>query len=127
MKHKFLALVTIIGLFLAPISAFGHHGWAAFDSNSTVTFKATVTEFHFVNPHSVVEFDVDDGHGRVQKWEGELTSNLRLALKGWKANSLEAGTPITITGYRAQSGVNVIRVIKIVLASGKELQIEPGN
>jgi hypothetical protein len=34
---------------------------------------------------------------------------------------------ITISGYRAQSGAHVIRVTKIVLASGKELEPEPGH
>jgi hypothetical protein len=120
MKSAFLFL-------LAPVMALGHHGWAAFDPKATVTFKAKVTEFHFVNPHSVVEFEFKDDHGQIEKWEGELTSNLRLSRKGWAAVSLEAGMEITISGYRAQSGAHVIRVTKIVLASGKELELEPGD
>jgi Family of unknown function (DUF6152) len=112
---------------LVPTVALAHHGWAAFDPKATVTYKAKVTEFHFVNPHSVVEFEFKDDHGQIQKWEGELTSNLRLSRKGWTATSLEAGIEITISGYRAQSGAHVIRVTKIVLASGKELELEPGD
>jgi hypothetical protein len=69
-------------LLLAPVLALGHHGWAAFDPKATVTFQAKVTEFHFVNPHSVVEFEFMNDHGQFEKWEGELTSNLRLSRKG---------------------------------------------
>jgi Family of unknown function (DUF6152) len=119
---KFSALILLV-----PVVALAHHGWAAFDPKATVTFKAKVTEFHFVNPHSVVEFEFIDDHGQIQKWEGELTSNLRLSRKGWTASSLATGTELTISGYRAQSGAHVIRVTKIVLASGRELELEPGD
>src|SRR5579864_1844407 len=108
MKNVLLPVPAIAAaLLLMPGSASGHHGWAAFDSKATVTFHATVTDFHFVNPHSVVEFDVKDDKGQVQNWQGELTSATRLASKGWTATSLEAGAELTITGYRAQSGVRV--------------------
>jgi Family of unknown function (DUF6152) len=128
MKNKLSVILAVTAAFLLiPGLASGHHGWAAFDPKATVTFKAMVTEFHFVNPHSVVDFEFKDDHGQVQKWEGELTSNLRLALKGWTRTTLEAGTPITISGYKAQSGAHVIRVMKIVMADGKELELEPGN
>jgi hypothetical protein len=128
MKNKlFVFQATAVALLLIPGLASAHHGWAAFDPKSTVTFKAAVTEFHFVNPHCVVEFEFKDDHGEVQKWQGELTSNLRLSLKGWTRTSLEPGMEMTISGYKAQSGAHVIRVTKIVLANGKELELEPGN
>jgi hypothetical protein len=128
MKNVLLIfLAAAASLVWMPGLATAHHGWAAFDSKSTVTFKGTVTEFHFVNPHSVVEFDVKDDKGQVQKWQGELTSASRLATKGWTATSLEVGDELTITGYRAQSGVRVIRITKILSSKGTELKIESGN
>jgi hypothetical protein len=75
MKNILLTLIAAAGL------ASAHHGWAAFDSKSTVTFQSTVTEFRFLNPHSVVEFDVKDDKGQVQKWQGELTSASRFCAK----------------------------------------------
>jgi hypothetical protein len=122
--------LTILGgalFLLIPIVTPAHHGWAAFDPKATVTYKAKVTEFHYVNPHCVVEFEFKDDQGQIEKWEGELTSNLRLSRLGWTRTSLEAGMEITISGYKAQSGAHVIRVMKIVLASGKELELEPGD
>jgi hypothetical protein len=115
------------GFLGAPGWARAHHGWAAFDSKATVIFQATVTDFHFVNPHSVVEFDVKDDKGQVQKWQGELTSAARLSSKGWTATTIEPGDEITISGYRAQSGLHVIRIMKIVSAKGAELKIDSGN
>ncbi len=127
MKNMWLTfLVIAAGLFWTPRLASGHHGWAAFESKTTVTFKGTVTDFHFVNPHSVVDFEVTDEHGQVQKWQGELTSAARLASKGWTATTLEDGNEVTITGYRAQSGVRTLRISKII-SNGTELKIEAGN
>ena len=127
MKNIWLTfLVIAASLFWTPRWASGHHGWAAFESKTTVTFKGTVTDFHFVNPHSVVDFEVTDEHGQVQKWQGELTSAARLASKGWTATTLEDGNEVTITGYRAQSGVRTLRISKII-ANGTELKIEAGN
>src|SRR4051812_34248219 len=55
------ALAIGLALFLAAGAvALAHHGLEAFDQTSKVTLKGTVTAFHFVNPHSVVEFDVKD-------------------------------------------------------------------
>jgi len=128
MKNILLSfLVTTASLLCMPRVASGHHGWAAFDSKLSTTFKATVTDFRFVNPHSVVEFDAKDDQGKVQKWQGELTSATRLASKGWTATSLEPGDELTITGYRAQSGVRTIRIMKILSSNGTELKIEIGN
>lgn len=127
MKNIPLTFLAVAASFLLmPGLASGHHGWAAFESKTTVTFKGAVTDFHFVNPHSVVDFDVTDDQGQVHSWQGELTSAARLATKGWTATTLEAGNEVTITGYRAQSGVRTLRISKII-SNGVELKIETGN
>src|SRR5262245_11733718 len=124
---SFLALATT--LLLIPDSARAHHGWAAFTSEpgSQITLKGTVKEFHFVNPHSVVEFKVKDDGGQIQVWEGELTSNTNLTARGWTAASLEEKEEITITGYPAKNGARAMRITKIVLSNGKELKVGGGN
>src|SRR5262249_32736026 len=123
----FLAVAT--ALLLIPDPARAHHGWVAFASEpgSQITLKGTVKEFHFVNPHSVVEFDVKDDNGQIQRWEGELTSNSNLAPRGWTATSIEYKAEITITGYPARNGSHAMRVTRIVFSNGKELRIGGGN
>jgi hypothetical protein len=128
MKSTWLTIFAVAAsLFWMPGLAHGHHGWAAFEAKTPVTFKGTVTDFHFVSPHSVVDFDVKDDQGQVQSWQGELTSAVRLASKGWTATTLEPGNEVTITGYRAQSGVRTLRITKILSADGTEIKIEVGN
>ena len=100
--------------------AIAHHGLAAFDQTNKVTLKGTVTEFHFVNPHSVVEFEVKDDKGHVRKWQAEMTSAGHL--KGWTATSLEPGNVVTVTGYRAKSGAFYLWVTDLSSSNGVELR-----
>ena len=121
MKNICLLLLAAAGL----VSA--HHGYAAFDTTAEVTLKGAVTDFHFVNPHCVIEFDVKDDNGQVRNWKAELTSANHLAPKGWTEGSVEAGDELAITGYRAKNGAPSLWVTKIRLANGQELKLDSGN
>jgi hypothetical protein len=101
--------------------AMAHHGLEAFDQTKKLTLKGTVTAFHFVNPHSVVEFDVKDDNGHVQGWKAEMTNPAHL--KGWTATSLEPGNGVTITGYRAKSGAAYLWVTTLSSSNGVELNV----
>jgi hypothetical protein len=128
MKNLLLSFLALAAaLLLNPDFAAAHHGWAAFASESQITLKGKVTEFHFVNPHSVVEFEVKDDKGQVQSWEGELPSRSNLGTRGWAAASLGDKEEITITGYPARNGSHAMRVTRIILLNGKELKLGDGN
>ena len=118
MKTILLALVIMAGL------ADAHHGYAAFDTKSEVTFLGTVTDFHWTNPHCIVEFEVTDGKGQTRTWHGELTSPVHLAPRGWTATTLESGDKVAITGYPGKNNVPSVWITKILLPDGKELKVE---
>jgi hypothetical protein len=117
----------ILLLLLIAAAAAAHHGYAAFDTSTEITLKGTVTDFHFVNPHCIIEFDVKDGQGAVKNWKAELTSANHLAPKGWTESSVQPGDELAITGYRAKNGALSIWVNKIRLADGEELKIDTSN
>jgi hypothetical protein len=108
---------------LVPVSMSAHHGWTVFESEKTITLKGVVKDFHFVNPHSVVEFEVRDEKGKVRTWEGEMTSPTHLVPLGWSATSLQEGDLVTITGFPTKNGSPALRVTKIVLTDGKTLKL----
>jgi hypothetical protein len=113
--------LNALALYLAAGAlVIAHHGLAAFDQTSKITLEGTVTAFRFTNPHSIVEFDVKDEQGRVQGWQAELTSAVRL--KGWTATSLEPGVVVTVTGYRAKSGAPSLWVTSLTASNGVELK-----
>jgi Family of unknown function (DUF6152) len=109
----------LVAFLAAGALVIAHHGLAAFDQTNKVTLKGTVTAFHFVNPHVVVEFEVKDDKGALQKWQAEMTSAGRL--KGWTATSLEPGNVVTVTGYRAKSGAAFLWVTTLRSSNGVEL------
>src|SRR5579862_5726632 len=124
MKFHALALApVVIGLLLMPGTASAHHGWVDFDEKADLTVQGTVTGFYFVNPHCVVEFDVKDEKGQIQKWQGEFASKSELARKGWTAASLESGEKLTFIGHPSKDGALAIHVIKVRTASG-ELKLD---
>jgi hypothetical protein len=109
-------------VFLLGGWAIAHHGLAAFDTTKEITLKGTVTEFHFVNPHCVVDFEAKDEKGQVHLWQAEMTSPAHL--KGWTATSLEPGDVVTVTGYRSKSGALYLRVTNLSSSNGVELKTE---
>ena len=111
----------LVVFLVAGALAIAHHGLAAFDQTKKVTLKGTVTEFHFVNPHSVVEFEVKDDKGHVHKWQAEMTSPVHL--KGWTATSLEPGNVVTVTGYRAKGGAFYLWVTNLSSSNGVRLSV----
>jgi hypothetical protein len=122
MKIRFLASL-VVGLAITMLSAqlFAHHGTASYDTTKAVTLKATITDFQFINPHTLVFFDSKNDQGSAMKWQGELTSPNRLTRIGWNKNSLKPGDIVTLSGFPAKSGVNSIWITKVVLADGTEL------
>jgi hypothetical protein len=122
MKDFLLPLCILVALLTSVLlipSAWGHHGWAEFDENTEVTLEGTVTDFHYVNPHCVVEFEVKNVGGQKQKWQGEFSNPRVLSRKGWNAASLEAGDKLTITGHPARKGVLALHVTRIRSSNGE--------
>jgi hypothetical protein len=128
MKNMLLAVLAIsAGFLLISHSAEAHHGWSEFDTTREVTFEGTVTDFHFTNPHCVVEFDVKDEKGQIYKWQGEFSNPGRLSQQGWTAASLQPGDKFTITGNPAKDNAPAMHVDRIRLPNGQEYKIDGGR
>ena len=122
MKLSTFIPVTI-GLLVLSSSAKAHHGWAEFDDKTEITVEGTVTDFHYVNPHCVVELDVKDKAGHIQKWQGEFSNPGVLSRRGWNAAFLQTGDKLTITGHPARNGFPALHVTKILATTG-EVKLE---
>lgn len=99
-----------------------HHSFAAeFDANQPVTLKGTVVKMDWVNPHTWIHLDVKDPDGTVTRWMIEGGTPNTLVRRGFNKRSLEAGTEVTIEGYRAKNGTNRANGADMVLPGGKRL------
>ena len=86
-----------------------------------VSLKATVTDFQFVNPHTLINFTVKDDSGEVIEWQGELPSPNLLLRRGWNRNIVKSGEQITIIGNPAKNGKKGMQVKRLVFPDGHEL------
>jgi hypothetical protein len=122
MKMKLLrpiSVLLVLVFLVGPIHA--HHGTAAYDTAKSLTLKGVVTSFEFINPHAEIRVAVTDENGRTVNWLAETNNPNRLARRGWNRNLLKTGDVITIVGNPVKSGAPSLRLTKVVLADGTEL------
>ena len=117
----FVLFTIVVGLLVVSGPTFAHHGTANYDMTKVVTLKGTVTDFQFINPHTLILFDVKNEKGIVEHWQAEATSPNHLVRAGWTKNIVKSGDEITISGFRAKNGSTVMRFQKMVLAGGQEI------
>lgn len=89
--------------------------------------KGTVTDFHFMNPHTEILFDVTDANGKVEKWTGEAPSLTTMSRLGWNKTLFKPGDQITLIGNVAKSGSHIVRLRKVVFPNGKETVMDRGE
>jgi hypothetical protein len=122
-RIKRLALFALtVGFVAVPGSLFAHHGTANYDMTKPTTLKGTVTDFQFINPHTLILFDAKNEQGIVEHWQAEATSPNHLARAGWAKDIVKLGDEISISGFRAKNGSTVLRFQKMVLANGQEIK-----
>ena len=68
-----------------------------------------MTEFAWMNPHSLIKFDYKTATGEAQHWTMEIGSPPSMALLGWSRTTLKAGDVITAFVYQSKTGVLVGR------------------
>jgi hypothetical protein len=114
-------LAAVAALFVISPVMFGHHGVSDYDVANVVTWQVTVTEFLFVNPHSLLGFTRKNDQGKIEEWQGELQSPSMLSRKGhWTKDTVKTGDQITIAGCPARNGSKTMLVRKVVLSNGEE-------
>jgi diphthamide biosynthesis methyltransferase len=126
MKIKHSAILTAaVGLLSLVGPIFAHHGTAAYETTQETTVKGTVTDFQFVNPHTLIFLDVKNEKGDVEHWQVDAQSPNQLTRDGWNKNTLKPGDQIAVTGYRAKNHSNILRYLKVVLPDGREVEAAP--
>jgi hypothetical protein len=122
MKTKTLLLVAFLaGLTTMASPLFAHHGDAAYMSTPTVLKDAVVTEYTWMNPHSLIKVDYKDDGGKVQHWTMEIGSTPSMTLIGWSRTTLKPGDVVTIYVFQTKNGLTVGRLNKLVLSDGTVL------
>ncbi|HVV45100.1 MAG TPA: DUF6152 family protein [Bryobacteraceae bacterium] len=115
------ASAGVMGILAAlPLSA--HHSFSAeFDGSKRIELKGVVTKLEWANPHTFFYIDVKDGKGGVVNWACETNGPNGLIRAGWKRNSLKVGDMVTVDGYRAKDGSNMMDARLVTLPDGRKV------
>ena len=114
-------LAGLAVLLIVSASAYAHHGTSAYDTTKLTTVKGTVTDFQFNNPHVMISVETKDDKGKVEIWTSEANSPNVLTRHGWDRDIIKKGDQITIIGNRPKNGAKTLRLQKVVLSNGQEL------
>jgi hypothetical protein len=116
-------VLMLAALLLAYLPAAGHHSFAAtYLENKSVTIEATVVQFLFRNPHSVVHVDAPDESGKMQRWTVEWGAAGQLGGSNIARDTLKAGDTVVITGNPGRDpSEHRIRLVKISRKNGDPL------
>jgi len=128
MKNRQAIFGTLIGVLLTiPGPAFAHHAWHGYDMATVTSLKGTVTQFDWGNPHVWITFEMTDDKGNVEKWNAGGPSPSRMANTGWDKDTVKPGDQITAVGHRIKDGTYNLRLVKVILADGRELTCYGGQ
>jgi Family of unknown function (DUF6152) len=109
------------GFLLSAATVIAHHSMSMYDLDHQTTLNGVVTDFEWSNPHAQVLFDVRGENGKAEKWAADCPSPRRLSKVGWTRDTLKPGDEVTIVGNQAKDGSNAMRLDRVVLPSGQEL------
>jgi hypothetical protein len=118
---KLRILAPLVGLlFLAgPLPA--HHSAAAEYVADMSSWKAVITRFSWMNPHTWVYFEAKNANGAVTKFECEGSAPSGLTGNGWTRTTLKPGDQVIIKGYRAKYRPEGCKVRSVILPDGREM------
>jgi hypothetical protein len=103
-------------------SLLAHHSFAAeYDVNKPITVTGAVTKMEWSNPHIYFYIDVKDETGRVVSWAIEGGAPNGLYRNGWRKDSLKPGDVVTVQGFHARDGANLVNMRSVVLADGRRV------
>lgn len=117
-RRRMLALCAAVTMAVAA-PALAHHSWPV-NTDKEVTVKGTVTSYTWENPHVMIGLDVP-ANGKTEKWSVGGPSVTRMAANGWGPETLKPGDVITGMGYQFSDGQKILRLQKIVMATGREM------
>jgi hypothetical protein len=131
MRLKTSLSVAGLAVLLASMPALAHHSFAAeYDGTKPIKLTGTVTKFELTNPHSWIYIDVKDADGKMVNWGFETASVANLYRRGFRKDTVAAGTVVTIEGYLAKDGSHTGNAQKLTLPDGKTVvlgtEVNPG-
>ena len=127
MKLGRIIAIGLAGVGLTTGVAQAHHSFAVFFSSDhdVVSLTGPVKEFHFTNPHGIIEIIVPGKGKPDQDWKIETNSPSIMIHRGWSKDVIKVGDVITVQGWPARDGTNYMRLRNAARADGTPIGTAP--
>ena len=122
--RRIVPAVLFVAL-LCPTSAMPHHSNVAYEVTKVITITGVVQKFEWVNPHTWLHVEVDDGKGGKVVWECEGRAPGVLGRAGWSRTILKPGEKVTVDMSPAKDGSRTSIIARVTKADGKILSNQP--
>lgn len=116
-------LVAFALTWLAGVAA-AHHSFAVYDIDNKIKRTGILTKFQFKNPHIelVLEATLDDGS--TETWQIESMNPRRWDSSEYPRDIAEVGEKVTIHGWPARDGTDMMALSAITTERGTAVIIE---
>jgi hypothetical protein len=105
MSHKSWILGAGIVAISTAVPVLAHHAFSAeFDANAPVTLKGPITKIEWINPHAWIHMENQTAGGKKEVWMVEGGTPNTLQRNGITRESIQVGTVIVVSGYKAKDG-----------------------
>ena len=116
LAHRCYVLAAIIlaqvVFFIVPVAA--HHSIAVhYDMSNIQEVTGTLVSVNFRNPHTTLEFTVENELGELDTWHGEAGALNAISRDGVTADLFQQGDHITLTGPVSRFGRKEMIVIAV--------------
>lgn len=133
MKTKLAILAGCVGLLAMALPLAAHHSFAAeYDNSKPVSVKGKAVRMDWVNPHSHLIFEVTQD-GKTEQWSAETPPPNGLYRAGWRQSMIKGGEEITVNGFLAKDGTNLMWASSVDFADGRRItlnsspDVQPGR
>ena len=127
MNVKLALAVGSAALLVASAPLLAHHSFAAeYDSTKPVDVHGKAVKMDWVNPHSHLTLEVTTPDGKTEMWGAETPPPNLLYRAGWRQNMIKGGEEITVHGYLAKDGTNLMWAQYVDFADGRRITLNSG-
>jgi hypothetical protein len=120
MTSRIFAALAAAWLAAWSLAAQAHHSFAMFDMTKTLSYKGTIKQVQWTNPHVWVELTVQEkGQPVTYSFEGAAIAVLKRV--GWTRDSVKAGDVVTLVGHPYKDGRPGGSIDHLILPDGRKL------
>ena len=122
MKRVFVMTAFALCAISAP--AYAHHSLAAYVQTRAEVLIGRVKEFTWTNPHTWLTITAHGEDGAMSEWTFEGVATSRLAMAGFKKDTMMPGDPVSVVYNPRRDGKPGGMFFAVTLVDGRTLKLD---